>query len=59
MVETSGWFMEDGWRLKEKLTCGTHMSASGDRDATRCVLIHMEDAYAYIDLIVGLCAQKT
>ena len=25
--------VEDAWRLKEKLTRGTHMSASGDRDA--------------------------
>ena len=30
-----GSLVEDGRRSKEKLTCGFHMLASGDRDATR------------------------
>ena len=30
---SNGCLVEDAWRLKEKLTRGTHMSASGDRDA--------------------------
>jgi hypothetical protein len=38
---------KDGWRLKEKLTCETHMSASGGRKKQQGVLVHTEDAYAY------------
>ena len=32
--DNSDCMVEDDWRLKEKLTYRTHMSASGDRDTT-------------------------
>ena len=36
-----------GWRLKEHLTCGAHMSVSGGREAAGGVLVHREDVYMY------------
>ena len=38
---------QDGWRLKENLTCGAHTSVSGGREAAGGVLVHMEDVYTY------------
>lgn len=38
--------VEDDRRLKEKLTCETHMSASG-KSSSRGILGHTEGAYAY------------
>ena len=34
----------DCWRLKEKLSCGARMSASGGREKQWGILVHTEDA---------------
>ncbi|KAG2555421.1 hypothetical protein PVAP13_9KG246200 [Panicum virgatum] len=50
--------VEDGRRLKKKLTCGGHMSARRERERNnRGVLVHTEDMYAYSSLTVSLDIQ--
>jgi len=52
-IEIGGCVVEqDGWRLKEELTCGAHMSMSGGREKRqwyfspyrRCVYVQWSDS---------------